>query len=350
MNLPEILNTIRDKASTDYQTRIPEATRNNLEEIRYAMIDEDNVMIANEFMSSLLNKIVKTVVHSKMFNNPLKALKKGTKPLGDGIEEIYVNFLKGDVFDSTGAELLKRNLPDTKTVYHRMNYKNQYTVTVTREELSKAFRSYDALETFITNIINTLYNSAELDEFMNMKQLVKSALEKGAIKVVEIDDPLEEGKEEVNGKKFLKTIKTFSGLMVFPSTEHNGYLSAQTSDNIPITTFTRKNEQVFMIDIPTDTSVNVDVLASLFNMNVADFNDTKKITIDVFPETSVGSVRAILLDEAFFQIFDDLFTITSWTNPKGLYTNYYLNVWQTLAFSILVNAVAFVVKEAEAGE
>ena len=57
-------------------------------------------------------------------------------------------------------------------------------------------------------------------------------------------------------------------------------------------------------------------------------------------------VVGALVDEAFFQIFDDLFTITSFYNAKGLYTNYYLNVWQTLAYSILVNAVAFVVEAA----
>ena len=94
MNLQELLNTIRDNASSEYQARIPEATRNNMEEIRYAMIDADNIMVANEFMSTLLNKLVKTVVHTKMFNNPLKSLKKGNKPLGDAVEEIYTSPFK----------------------------------------------------------------------------------------------------------------------------------------------------------------------------------------------------------------------------------------------------------------
>jgi hypothetical protein len=75
-------------------------------------------------------------------------------------------------------------------------------------------------------------------------------------------------------------------------------------------------------------------------MSVAEFNDTRKIVIDTFPNEKV---RAVLVDEAFFQIYDDLFTITSFNNGMGLYQNYYLNVWQTLAYSILVNAVAFVV-------
>ena len=336
MDLIKVLNTIRDNASTDYQTRIPEATQDNLESIRYAMIDDNNIMVANEFMSTLLNKLVKSVVHTKIFTNPLKALKQGTKPLGDTIEEIYNNFLKGEAYDPTGKNLMKRTLPDTKTVYHRMNYQMQYPVTVNREQLSKAFLSYDNLESFIQNIINTLYNSAEKDEFLNTKQLIKSALDKNAMVKVTIPDPT----NEANGKAFIKAVKTVSDLMTFPKTEFNAYLQAQSTDTKAIETFSRKNEQVLILDVATNTSVNVDVLASLFNMSVAEFNDTRKIIIDVFPDPNV---RACLVDEAFFQIYDDLFTITSFYNGQGLYTNYWLNVWQTQAYSILVNAVAFVV-------
>lgn len=340
MNIVEVLNTIRDNATAEYQSRIPEATRENLEQIRYAMIDGDNVMVANEFMSTLLNKLVKSVVHTKVFKNPLKALKKGNKPVGDTIEEIYQNFIKGDVYDPEGVNLLQRKLPDTKTVYHRMNYKHKYKVTVSRENLSRAFASYEALESYISSIINALYNSAELDEYLNMKELIKSAVDKNAVVVKEIANPLE---SEAAGKEFIKTVKTVSGLMEFPSTEWNGYLTAQTKDKTPITTFSRKSEQVLILDTATNTSVAVDVLASLFNMTVAEFNDTKKIVIDHFPVTTKGTIYGALVDEAFFQIFDDLFTTTSFPNGEGLYDNYFLHVWQTLAYSILVNAVVFVV-------
>lgn len=340
MNLVNILNTIRTNATQTYQDRIPVATRDNLEDIRYAMIDGDNIQVANEFMETLLNKLVKSYIHTKMFQNPLKSLKKGTKPLGDTVEEIYNNFLKGTEYDPTGANLLKRHLPDTKTVYHRMNYKMQYPVTVSREALSKAFMSYDALNSYVTNIINALYNSAELDEFINTKQLIKSALDKGAMKTVEVADPLA---SKENGQEFIKTVKTISGLMTFPSTEYNPYLDAQDTDDVPITTFSRKDEQVLILPTAVDTSVNVDVLATIFNMSVAEFNETRKIVIDVFPDTADGKpVYGVLVDHAFFQIFEDLYTVTSFNNGMGLYQNYYLNVWQTLAYSILVNGVAFV--------
>ena len=73
-------------------------------------------------------------------------------------------------------------------------------------------------------------------------------------------------------------------------------------------------------------------------MTVAEFNDTRKIVIDVFPDPDI---RAALVDQNFFQIYDDLITVGSFNNGESLYTNYWLHVWQTLAYSILVNGVVF---------
>lgn len=335
MNVIEILNTVRDNASASYQERIPEATRENLETIRYAMIDDDNVAVANEFMKTLLNKVIKTEVHTKRFNNPLKSLKKGKKPLGDTIEEIYTNFVKGNVPDQTGAGLLSRSLPDTKAVYHRMNYSQQYEITIDRKRLSKAFSSYENLESYFTSLIDALYNGAEWDEFTNMKELIKSAYDKGCMKVVEVANPLA---SKTNGEEFIKSVKTISGLMQYPSSAYNGYLTAQSSDTKPIVTFSRKDEQILIIDEATNVSTSVDVLASAFNMSVVEFNETRKVIVDVLP---IEDVHAVLVDKEFFQVFDDFFAITEFFNGKGVYTNYYLNVDQTLAYSILVNAVAF---------
>lgn len=338
MNVIEIMNTIRDNASQTYRDSIPELTRNNLEDVRFAMISDDNVMVANEFTNALLNKVFKSHLISKRFVNPMKSLKKGKKPLGDTVEEIYVNFAKGEEYDpNVGAAMLERTLPDVKTLYHRMNYQMKYRQTFSQQALSKAFSSFENLESYFNGIIQAMYNKAEQDEFLNVKQLLKSALDAKAMKKVDIVDPMTSA---ANAQEFIKTVKTVSGLMVFPSTDWNGYTTAQSTDTKPITTFTPKAEQVLIIDTATDTSVSVDVLANTFNMTVSEFNDTRKIVIDVFPDPTM---RAALVDEQFFQIWDDLFLFKSFDNPEGLYDNYYLHVWQTLAYSILVNAVAFCV-------
>lgn len=339
MNITEILNTIRDNASDMYRERIPEATRTNIEQVQEAMCDPNNAVVTNEFMSSLLNMIIKVVIHNKLFSNPLKMLKKGKKPLGDTIEEIYNNFIKAEVYDQTGSALLNRKLPDTKTVFHRMNRQDKYKVTVNAEELFKAFSSWEKLQSYIGNIINTLYNSSELDEFVLTKQLLKQAYDNNAIVTVNVPDPVV---SDTNGKQFIKIVKTVSGDMVFPNSNNNAYLTAQSSDDKPIITFSRKDEQVLIIDNPTNVSLDINVLASIFNMSVAEFNDTKKIVIDCFPDPDV---RAALVDKEFFQIWDDLFLFKRFENPEGLYDNYYLHVWQTLAYSPLVNAVIFKVGE-----
>jgi len=279
--------------------------------------------------------IIKQVIISKFFSDPLKALKKGTKPLGDTVEEIYVNFIKAKQYDPTGAELLTRELPDVKAIYHRMNRQDKYKVTISPEQLYKAFSSYDKLGSFIQNIINTLYNSSELDEFVLMKQILKQAIDNNAMKVVGIPDPL---LSKANGEEFIKAVKTVSGGMEFPSTEYNAYLTSQDTDTVPITTFSKKNEQILIIDNATNVSLAVDVLASTFNMTVSEFNDTRKIVIDAFPDPDI---RACLVDEMFFQVYDDLVTFRDFENGEGLYRNYYLHVWQTLSYSTLVNAVAF---------
>ena len=341
MDLTGVLNTIRDNASDIYRERIPEATRTNIEDIQAGMTNPNNAVVTNEFVTTLLNMIIKQVIITKFFSDPLKSLKKGTKPLGDTIEEIYANFVQAKGYDPTGADLLTRELPDVKAVYHRMNRKDKYKITVSPEMIQKAFSSYERLSSFIQSIINTLYNSSELDEFVLMKQLIKQACDNNAMKVVTVADPTA---SESNAKAFIKAVKIVSGDMVFANSNNNAYLTSQTTDNKPIITNTPKAEQVLIIDNATDVSVAIDVLASVFNMSVAEFNDTRKIVIDSFPDPSI---RACLVDEMFFQVYDDLVLFKEFENAEGLYRNYYLHVWQTLAYSNLVNAVAFKVASDE---
>lgn len=335
MDLTGVLNTIRDNASDIYRSRIPEATRTNIQDIQEGMTNPNNAVVTNEFISTLLNMIIKQVIHNKFFSDPLKSLKKGTKPLGDTIEEIYANFVQAKGFDPTGADLLDREMPDVKAVYHRMNRQDRYKITISPEQIQKAFASYDKLESFIQTIINTLYNSSELDEFVLMKQLIKQAIDNNAMKVVTIPDPVA---SEQNAKDFIKAVKIVSGDMVFANSNNNAYLESQSTDNKALITCTPKSEQILIIDNATDVSVSIEVLAYVFNMSVAEFNDTRKIVIDAFPDESI---RACLVDEQFFQVYDDLLLFKEFENGEGLYKNYFLHVWQTLAYSNLVNAVAF---------
>ena len=339
MDAIEVLNTIRDNASQAYQDRVPEATRSNIEEVGEAITDLNNAVVYNEFISTLANMIYAPMLIKKSWENPLGKFKKGKKTFGDTVEEVYNNFIKATTYDQTGAGLLTRTLPDTKVVFHRMNRQDTYQLTDSPEALAKAFKSYEGVAEYLQNLLQTMRNSAELDEYILMRELFAEAYNNNAMVVVAVKDPQA---SEQNAKDFIKTVKTISGDMVFANSNNNAYLTAQSSDNKPIVTFSKKDEQVLIVDNPTDVTCNIDVLASAFNKSVVEFNDTQKEVIDAFPiEGMIGA----LVDKNFFQVYDDLFTFREFENGLGLYRNHYLHVWQTLGYSILCNAVAFVVAE-----
>lgn len=337
MDAIEILNTIRDNASQAYQDRVPEATRTNIEAVGEAITDLNNAVVYNEFINTLANMLYAPMLIKKSWSNPLGKFKKGKKTFGDTVEEVYNNFIKAQTYDQTGAGLLTRKLPDTKTVFHRMNRQDTYQLTDSPEALAKAFKSYEGVAEYIQNLFTTINNSAELDEYILMRQLIAQAYEANAMVVVPVADPLA---SKDNADAFIKTVKTVSGAMKFPNSDWNAYLTAQSSDKKPIVTFSNLDEQVFLVDNATNVSVAVDSLAYAFNKSILEWNETQKEVIDAFP---IDGMVACLVDRNFFQVYDDLFTFREFENGLGLYRNHYLHVWQTLGFSPLTNAVAFVI-------
>ena len=341
MDAIELLNTIRDNASQAYQDRVPEATRNNIESVGEAITDLNNAVVYNEFINTLANMIYAPMLIKKSWSNPLGKFKKGKKTFGDTVEEIYNNFIKAKTYDQSGTGLLTRELPDTKTIFHRMNRQDTYQLTDSPEALAKAFKSYEGVSEYIQNLFTTIRNSAEFDEYILMRQLLAQAYEANAVKVVPVADPTA---SEANAKEFIKTIKTISGLMEYPSSDYNGYLTAQSTDEKAIITFSKKDEQILLLDVPTDTACNVDVLAYAFGRDLLTFNTEVKQIIDAFP---IDGMVGALVDKNFFQVYDDLFTFREFENGLGLYRNHYLHVWQTLGFSCLTNAVFFVIASDE---
>ena len=128
--------------------------------------------------------------------------------------------------------------------------------------------------------------------------------------------------------------------MTFPNSNWDGYTDVQSTDIKPIITFSNRDEQILLIDNATDVACDVDVLAYAFGRDLLRFNTEVKQIVDAFP---VEGMIAALVDKNFFQVYDDLFTFREFENGLGLYRNHILHVWQTIGYSILVNAVAFVI-------
>lgn len=338
MNVLNIFNTIRANSSALYQERIDVATAQNFTELGGTIVEYS--ALRNEFCDALVNKILYQSVKGRRFKNPLAFLKTGRKPFGNGadIEDMYVNPAKAVQYDGTATQrLLEIVKPDVKTMYHRQNRKDQYIVSITIPELQKAFLSLENFEKFLTAKINSLYSGDEIDEFLLMKQVFTSAVEKGYVPSTSIDY---DGGEQ-SCKELIKLVKTLSGNFTLPSTQYNGYslLNAEkiTAEQLTAcTTWTPKENQFILIRTDVDASTDVEVLAKAFNMEKAEFLKRKHV-IDSFGDTDT---LLMIGDDALPEFHDDLYTMEEFHNGATLTKTYYLHHWQTLSISLFGNAYA----------
>lgn len=336
MNVTAILNTIRANNSAMYQERVPELTQNNLEAVGVAITQYEP--IANEFLSSLVNRVAFTQVSNRRWKNRLSILKKGGKPYGTDIEEIFTNPVSAVTFNGSATDdMLKVTKPDTKTVYYRMNRQDKYPVSISTPMLQKAFTSFGELEKFVGSIITAMYSGDEMDEYLLMRNLVSGSIAEGKVKTLTMDYT----GDETTSKDLIKLLKTLSTNFTFQSGEYNGYnvlnASGITGKTItPCVTWTPKENQVLLIRSDVDANTDVEVLAKAFNMDKTDFL-ARKIVVDTFGDEDT---IAFLCDESAFQVYDDLYTVRSFDNGSTLTTNYWLHHWQTMGLSLFANGVA----------
>lgn len=333
-NMVNVLNAILADASADYQSRVPQATQSNIAEVGAGVMSYQAT--ENEFLSALVNKIAMTIVRNKTFRNPLAVLKKGGVPLGRNIEEIYTNPATGTTFDATGADLLSRAIPDTKAIYHSMNRQGKYKATVTKAQLIQAFTSYTALEQLLNSIVNSIYSGDNLEEFMLMKELFASAITGGKLKTVTVD-PIS-GADTAKG--FVKSIRTVGQAMAFPSKNFNSYYDVnKKTDAKPVVTWTPLENQVLVLRNDVSVDVDVELLAQAFNVSYTDLQQ-RTLIVDSFG--SATNCGAVLCDESFVQVYDNLTQMESFHNGDGLYDNFIYHHWQTYSLSLFANAMAFV--------
>lgn len=339
-NMTAILNTIRANASEMYQSRVPEATQTNLVDVGSAIMSYQ--ASENEFLSALVNRIAMVIVRNKTFKNPLSVLKKGGVPLGRNIEEIFTNPATGTTFDATGAKLLERVIPDTKAIYHSMNRQGMYKATVSKAQLIHAFTSYAALEQLLNSIVNSIYSGDNLDEFMLMKELFASAIEGGKMHTVPVVDPTDKD----SAKAFVKAIKTVGQSMQFPTTAYNKYYDInKDKDSKPVITWTPLENQVLILRNDVSVAVDVELLAQAFNVSYTDLQQ-RTLIVDGFG--SNVNCGAVLCDESYVQVYDNLVQMESFHNGEGLYDNFIYHHWQTYSLSLFANAVGFVIGDATA--
>ena len=345
----DIINTIRANASPQYQHLVPEIEKEtDIPAVGQTLLGYPQT--ANEFISTLVNRIASVEVKSAMFNNPYADLKKGFLELGETVEEVFVSIAKAREFnvEKAPAREFKRSLPDVRTAFHTMNWRVQYPVTIQSNDLERAFLSVSGVTDMIARIVDTLYNSANYDEYLLFKYLLIKAISSGKAKPIAVDT--------TDAKDFGIKARATSNKLTFMSNEYN---------NAGVTTVTDKADQYIFIDADWEAQYDVEVLASAFNMDKADYIGRRKLIdnwasfdndrfsiirenstmIDKVTDaelTLMADVKAVLVDREWFQVYDNLSEFSEKFVASGLYWNYFYNVWKTISFSPFSNIAVFV--------
>ncbi len=348
----DVLNAIRNSASMDYRNYVPIATPNaeSIKAIGAVIMDYPNLQ--NEFVSALINRIGRVMITSKMYSNPWERFKKGFLEFGESVEEIFVELARPFQYDPAVAEttIFKQEKPDYRSAFHVMNYQKFYKVTIRQEQLKEAFLSWSGVNDLITRTIETLYVSANYDEFLTMKYLIARHILEGHFYPVATS-----AVSEANMKSITSTIKSVSNQLEFMNTDYN---------LAKVHTHTEKREQYLIMNASFDAMMDVNVLASAFNMNKAEFLGNR-VLVDGFGKLdmprlkelfkddpnfveftdaqleTLEAVPCILIDRDYFMIFDNLNEFRQVDNGEGLYWNYWYHQWKTFSVSPFANALIF---------
>lgn len=346
-NSADIINAIRNGDTTTFSFEPATYDIDSISNIGNLILASP--IMQNKFIDTLINRIAKIVYTSLSYENPWSALKQGMLETGEVVEEIAFNLCDVHEYDTTeDSAFPKQEKPDVYTAFHKLNYTKYYKSTINRARLRQAFTTLDGVEELAQYIINTMYTSAEYDEFLAMKYLIgRTALNSLFTPVI-----IPEVKTE-NMKTIASKIKSLSNELTFMRTTYNPY-------GLP--TNTKKENQIVIVNSDFDALLDVEVLAFAFNMDKADFNG-RRILIDNFNTGEVArmtellgnnadyeefteaeiqklnTIPAFIIDDRFFMIFDNLIETNDFYNPEKLYFNYWLHTWKIISNSPFVNAV-----------
>lgn len=349
----DILNAIRKNASTNYKDYVPQATddSDSIREIGAVMMDYP--ALQNEFLSALVNRIARVILTSKSYDNPWAMFKKGMLEFGESIEEVFVNIAKPFQYDPQVAEsnVFKREIPDVRSAFHIMNYQKFYKATISNDQLRQAFLSIDGITDLIAKIVDAMYTGANYDEFQTMKYMLAKHILNGLMNPVTIP-----AINSANMNSIVSTIKGVSNKFTFLNSKNN---LAGVMNHTP------KQEQYLLVNSQFDATMNVEVLASAFNMDRAEF-DGHRVLVDSFGDLDIDrlnilfaddptyttisktelealdAIPCIMVDSDWFMIFDNYQNFTEQYNGEGLYWNYWYHVWKTFSVSPFSNNALFV--------
>lgn len=350
--LQTALNKMREMSvdqGSIYHQYVPVVTDSTtIGEFGAPILDSQNLAVLNDFVG-LLKKVVYTAVYNKTFNNPLVELEGERMPLGQFIEDVYINPAKARAFNVNDfAGLLEKYSAEVGTQILNINQDFQYCVTITREKIRNAFTSWDQLEGLISGMVNSLYNGAYITRYSSTKGLPLAAFEAGAIKYEVITNPT----DEATAKALVRKMRADYSKFQIPSTNYNAWSDVKGEGAFALKTWSDPQDIVILISADVEALLDTEVMAKAFNLSSTDLLG-RVIVVDDFTQyaddgtvaVDGSMIKAVIADKAFFKIKTQDFAMDEFYNANNRTWQYYLNDVRMCNYSLFANAKVYTTAE-----
>lgn len=325
-----ILGQIYLTGSNDYQQRVPNPDQSTIAQQQEFLFDPMNRKYLNEFVDALINRVGRTIVLGKRWDNKLAAFKGANLNFGSTIQEIAPKWIKAHSYADDAETLLKAHRPEAQAWYHSIDRQDVYPISVNEIELRRAFVDDGeyGLNGFIAKVMDVPYNSDSYDEYLIMKNLIAEYGNRWGFFQHQLSAA---PTDEATAKELLKAARTYAGRLQFPSSLYN----AAKLEDIPV--FAAEDELILITTPEVEASIDVDALAALFNIDKAELK-FRTVLIDEFP---ILNGVALLTTRDWFVCHDTYYGTASFFNPQTLTTNYYLHHQGIYSCSPFVPAILF---------
>lgn len=305
--------------------------------------------VANQFLEAIINKITYQFVDTFGWENPLKRFDSYPINYGDTIENIYLETPKGYKFDKDATDPFVKAKHTAKVLYTSINYEMQYQATIEDALLRRAVLNEYGFMGIIEGILLSLSTAKNLDEYFATIRMLNNPVNfgnstesvPGTSGVDTFETLTVSGTEAEQAAQLTKDIVDEYTAMLLPK---------NTKNAIKVMTASNKNNLVLIIRRDLKNSINLDFLSGVFNLNKVDLI-SNIIEVDSFiteyvdPDTEetvqVGEELAyMIVDTRGFDNHVALQDNGMIYNPKGKYTNHFMNLWKIISFKRFYNAIA----------
>lgn len=300
---------------------------------------------SNAFLSAIVNKICYQKVDSMEFTNPFKKYDSYPIEYGDSLENVYIDIKPGAKFDRNATDPFAKSAPAVKAAYAHINYEMQYAITIERDFVRRAVLNKYGFQSIVDRILASLVTKRDIDEYsatiISLNNVDNFA---NGFEDVDVSSAATEAdKMDIIVHNIVSVYKDFA----LPSPDNNKF---------KVETVTPLSHCLLIIKQDILNKINLDYLKGVFNLDKVDlinniipirsFKTVVNTTSggDITPGENGTDIDYVILDDRGFDNHLALQDGGSIYNPKGRYTNYFVDYWKVFGFKPYCQARAFKLK------